>query len=218
VAYRETIIGSIKHEYKHVKQTGGHGQYAHMCIWIEPGESGAGLQFENKVVGGRIPKEYIPAIKRGIVEVMAKGPFAEYPMVDVKVVVFDGSAHEVDSSEQAFRTCGAQGFREACIKAGMELLEPIMCVEVTAPMDYTGTITGSLCGKRGKVVKMDTKGDEAVLRAWVPLEEMFGYASELRTLTSGRGEFTMHFERYEAVPYILAEKIMKARREAKAKA
>ncbi len=214
VAYRETIIGSTEHEHKHVKQSGGHGQYAHMKIFIEPGVVGAGLQFENKITGGRIPREYIPAIKRGIIEAMEKGPFAKFPMVDVKVTLFDGSAHDVDSSEHAFRTCGLIGFRDACIKAGLELLEPVMAVEVTAPQDFTGALTGSLCSKRGKIVQMDLKDDMAVMRARVPLDEMFGYASEVRTLTSGRGEFTMHFDRYEAMPHILAEEVVEVRRKA----
>jgi elongation factor G len=215
VAYRETVIGSVEHEHKHVKQTGGHGQYAHVVFTVEPGEPGEGLQFENKVTGGRIPREYIPAVKRGIVEAMQEGPYAGFPMVDVKVVLLDGSAHEVDSSEQAFRTCAVAGFRDACRKAGLQLLEPVMSVEATAPEEFTGPITGSLCGKRGKVVGMDAKDRYSVLRARVPLEEMFGYSTELRTLTSGRGEFTMQFENYEAVPFSLAEEIVKAREQMK---
>jgi elongation factor G len=212
VAYRETIIGPIEHVYKHVKQTGGHGQYAHMAIRVEPGSPGMGLRFIDKVPGGRIPREYIPAIERGIIDSMVEGPYAGFPMVDIKVIVFDGSAHEVDSSEQAFRTCGAIGFREACKKAGLELLEPIMTVEVVAADDYTGALTASLCSKRGKIIDMETKGKTSVLRARVPLAEMFGYSSELRNITSGRGEFTMHFDRYEAVPYSVAEEIVAARR------
>jgi len=215
VAYHETIIGSAQHEHKHVKQTGGHGQYAHVCLKVEPGEASSGLQFVNKVVGGRIPSEFIPAIKRGIVYSMAKGPFAEFPMVDVKVTVYDGSAHDVDSSEQAFRTCGRTAFLEACRKAGMVLIEPVMIVEVASPADYIGTVTSSLCGKRGKIVAMDNKGNTAVLRARVPLEEMFGYASEVRTITSGMGDFTMHFDKYEAVPHVIAERIVEERAEKK---
>jgi len=215
VAYRETIIGSVDHEYKHVKQTGGHGQYAHVCMEVEPGEPGSGLQFVNKVVGGRIPAEYVPAIKRGIISAMLRGPLAEFPMVDVQVVVYDGSAHDVDSSEAAFRTCGKTCFREACLKAGIELIEPVMVVEVVSPADYIGTVTASLCGKRGKIIGMDTKGTTTVLRASVPLEEMFGYASEVRTITSGMGEFSMQFDKYEAVPHSIAEKIVKERSEKK---
>lgn len=212
VAYRETVIGSIEHDYKHVKQTGGHGQFAHIKILVEPGEPGAGLQFENKVVGGNIPRQFIPAVRKGVVDAMAEGPYAGFPMVDVAVTLIDGSSHEVDSSEQAFRTCAFTGFRQACGKAGLELLEPVMNVEVVAPDEYTGAITGSLCSKRGRIVNMETRGKTAILSARVPLGEMFGYSSELRNSTSGRGEFTMHFERYEAVPYSLAEEIVESRK------
>jgi elongation factor G len=214
VAYRETIIGSVEQDYRHVKQTGGHGQYAHVVLRVEPAAPGSGLHFENRVVGGRIPREYIPAVERGVVDAMAEGPYAKYPMVDIRVVLIDGSAHEVDSSEQAFRHCGATGFREACKRAGIELLEPVMSVEVVTPEDYTGAVTSSLCSKRGRIVNMEAKGKTSILTAEVPLGEMFGYASELRNLTSGRGEFTMHFERYEAVPYSIAEEIVEARRKA----
>ena len=216
VAYRETISSAVDHEHRYVKQTGGRGQYAHMVFRIEPSKPGSGLQFEDEIKGGKISREYLRAIERGIIDAMAKGPYAGFPMVDIKAVVYDGSMHEVDSSEQAFRTCGAAGFREACRKAGLELLEPMMSVEVTAPEDYTGAVTRSLAGKRGKIVSMETKGNAAILRARVPLAEMFGYASELRNITSGRGNFTMHFEHYETVPYGLAEEIVEARRKAKA--
>lgn len=216
VAYRETISSAVDHEHRYVKQTGGRGQYAHMVFRIEPSKPGSGLQFEDEIKGGKISREYLRAIERGIIDAMAKGPYAGFPMVDIKAVVYDGSMHEVDSSEQAFRTCGAAGFREACRKAGLTLLEPMMSVEVTAPEDYTGAVTGSLAGKRGKIVSMETKGNAAILRARVPLAEMFGYASELRNITSGRGNFTMHFEHYETVPYGLAEEIVEARRKAKA--
>jgi len=215
VAYRETVVGTVDHEYKHSKQTGGHGQYAHVKIEVRPAEPGSGLHFEDRVTGGRIPKEYIPAVERGVVDAMAEGPYAGFPMVDVHVVLLDGSHHEVDSSEMAFRTCARQAFRDACRKAGLELLEPVMSVEVTAPEDYTGAITGSLCSKRGQVVDMESRGRASITRARVPLAEMFGYSSELRNATSGRGEFTMHFEHYEAVPYALAEEIVEARKEQK---
>jgi elongation factor G len=214
VAYRETIIGPVEHSYKHVKQTGGHGQYAHVCMRVDPGAPGSGFRFTNAVVGGRIPREYIPAVERGIVDAMAEGPYAKFPMVDISVTVFDGSSHEVDSSEQAFRICATIGFREACRKAGLELLEPIMTVEVVAPEDYTGAVTSSLCSKRGKIMNMEAKGKICILTARVPLAEMFGYASELRNITSGRGEFSMHFEHYAAVPYSIAEEIVTARRKA----
>jgi len=215
VAYRETILATVEHEYKHVKQTGGRGQYAHMVFRIEPTKPGSGFQFEDEITGGKITREYLNAIERGILEIMAEGPYAGYPMVDLKVTVLDGSMHEVDSSEQAFRACGRQGFREACKRAGLELLEPMMSVEVTAAESYTGSITGSLCSKRGRIVSMDTKAGATLLRGRVPLAEMFGYASDLRSLTSGRGTFTMHFEHYEAVPYALSEEIVEARKAAK---
>ena len=212
VAYKETILASAHKDHRHVKQTGGRGQFAHMVIDIEPSDPGSGLQFESRITGGNISREYIRAIEHGIVDAMLEGPYAGYPVVDVKVVLLDGSMHDVDSSEQAFRTCGFDGFRAACRDAGLELLEPIMGVEVTAAEAYTGAITGSLCARRGKIVSLEAKGNAAILTAMVPLSQMFGYASELRTLTSGRGQFTMHFERYEAVPYDLAEEIVAARR------
>jgi len=197
VAYRETVVGSVEHVHKLVKQTGGHGQYAHVKIEVRPAEPGSGLHFEDRVTGGRIPKEFIPAIERGVVDAMAKGPYAGFPMVDVFVVLLDGSSHDVDSSEMAFRTCARQAFRDACKKAGLQLLEPVMSVEVTAAEDYTGAITGSLCSKRGQIIDMELRGKASITRARVPLAEMFGYSSELRNSTSGRGEFTMQFEHYE---------------------
>jgi elongation factor G len=212
VSYRETILSAIEHDYKHVKQTGGHGQYAHIVFKIEPAQPGSGFHFENEVVGGRIPNNYIPAIERGIVDAMAAGPYAGFPMVDIRTTILDGSHHEVDSSDQAFRTCAATGFREACRRAGLELLEPVMDVEVTAPEDYIGAIAGSLCAKRGRIVTMETKGKTSILQARVPLAGMFGYSTELRNITSGRGQFTMHFENYEAVPYSLAEEIIESRK------
>ena len=215
VAYRETILAPVDHEYKHVKQTGGRGQYAHMVFRIEPTAPGSGFQFEDTVTGGKITREYLAAIQRGIVEEMAAGPYAGFPMVDILVTVEDGSMHEVDSSEQAFRTCGRMGFREACRVAGLELLEPIMNVEVTAPEEHTGPITGNLCSKRGRILGMESRANAVILRAMVPLAEMFGYASEVRNLTSGRGTFTMQFEHYETVPYSIAEQIVEDRRAAR---
>ncbi len=212
VAYRETILGALEHAYRHVKQTGGRGQYAHMVFRIEPTEPGSGFQFEDEVSGGKISREYLAAIERGVVEEMAAGPYAGFPMVDVRMTVIDGSMHEVDSSEQAFRTCGRMGFREACLTAGMELLEPIMHVEVTVPDEYTGSVTGNLCSKRGRILGMEPRANASVLQAEVPLAEMFGYASEIRNMTSGRGTFTMQFERYESVPYATAERIVEERK------
>lgn len=215
VSYRETIIGPVEHEYKHIKQTGGHGQYAHIIFKIEPAEPGSGFHFVNEVVGGRIPNYYIPPIERGIVDAMAEGPYAGFPMVDIRATILDGSFHEVDSSDQAFRICASTGFREACRRAGLELLEPVMDVEVTGPEEFIGGVTGSLCSKRGRIVCMETKGKTSVLQARVPLAEMFGYATDLRNITSGRGSFTMHFENYEAVPYSIAEDIIESRRQSR---
>ena len=212
VAYRETILGAVEHEHKLVKQTGGRGQYAHIIFRLEPVGPGEGFQFENRVTGGRIPREYIPAIKKGFIDAMAEGPLAGYPMVDLRVTLLDGSFHEVDSSEQAFRTCARQALRAAAVRAGVELLEPVMSVEVIVPEEFVGQVSGSLAAKRGKVLGMEAKGRRAVVRARVPLAEMFGYSSELRNITSGRGEFAMHFERYEAVPYAIAEEIASSRR------
>jgi len=211
VAYRETIIGTVEYDHKHVKQTGGHGQYAHIKFRIEPAEAGSGFHFVNEIREGRIPNNYIPAIERGMIDAMSEGAYAGFPMVDVRVVVLDGSFHEVDSSDQAFRTCASTGFREACGRAGLELLEPVMSVEVTGPDEHIGGMTGSLCSKRGKITNLETKGKTSILQARVPLAEMFGYATEIRSITSGRGEFTMHFENYEAVPFALAEEIKEKR-------
>jgi len=216
VAYRETIVAAVDHEHRLVKQTGGRGQFAHIVFRIEPSGPGEGFQFEDRITGGAIAREYLAAIERGIVDAMLKGPYAGFPMVDVRVVVYDGSMHEVDSSEQAFRSCGRAGFLEACHHAGLQLLEPVMNVEATAPGSHTGAITSSLGAKRGRIVEMQTRGDLAVVGALVPLSEMFGYASELRSLTSGRGSFTMQFEHYEAVPFSIAEKIVDERRAAQA--
>jgi elongation factor G len=218
VAYRETIMKPIVHEHKHVKQTGGRGQYAHMVIRLEPGKPGSGLEFSSEVVGGRIPREYVSAIERGIIDAMVEGPYAGYPVTDIKVAVLDGSTHDVDSSDMAFRTCGAAGFRDACRKSGMRLLEPIARIEATLPEDATGPVTGSLCGKRGKILEMETKGKTSVLRAEVPIAEMFGYSSELRSLTSGRGDFSMQFAEYAPVPASVAEKVLAARAEKTRKA
>ncbi len=210
VAYRETATAEVEYEHRHVKQTGGRGQYAHVVIRLQPGEPGSGLQFEEKVSGGRIPREFIPAVRRGVVEATAEGPHGGYPVVDVAVTLLDGSAHEVDSSEQAFRTCGAAAFREALRRAGPRVLEPYMAVEVTVPEEQTGTVMGDLASRRGQILGVEQKGGVQILRAKVPLAEMFGYSTELRSMTSGRGTFTMHFERYELVPHELAEQLRAA--------
>ncbi|MFO8034418.1 MAG: elongation factor G [Candidatus Bipolaricaulota bacterium] len=207
VAYRETATAAVEYEHRHVKQTGGRGQYAHVVFRLQPGEPGSGLQFEEKVVGGRIPREFVPAVRRGVVEATAEGPLAGFPVVDVSVMLVDGSAHDVDSSEQAFRMCGAAAFREALRRAEPRVLEPYMLVEVTVAEEYTGTVMGNLASRRGRILGVEQKGGAQVLRAKAPLAEMFGYSTELRSMTSGRGTFTMHFERYEQVPQELAEEL-----------
>jgi elongation factor G len=212
VAYKETITipQRIRHRYK--KQSGGRGQFAEVEFTIEPLGPGAGFDFVNKIVGGAIPKEYIPAVERGILETMRKGIYAGYPGVDIRVTLTDGAFHEVDSSERAFHICASQAFKHAFIKASPVLLEPIMDVCVVAPSDCAGGISGSLCGRRGQITGMDSQGTTQTTRARLPLAEMFGYATELRTLTSGRANFTMEFEHYEAVPYSVAEEIIERRK------
>jgi len=212
VAYRETITTAMEGPYKHVKQSGGRGQYAHVCLRIEPQNAGLGFVFENEVKGGNIPAEYIPAIEKGVIKAMEHGPCGGYPVVDVKVTVYDGSYHEVDSNEFAFVECARVCFRNLFLKGDPELLEPIMDVEVTVPEDYMGAATGSICQRRGRVEGMEDKGGVKLVRGFVPLGEMFGYSSAIRTATQGRGSFTMHFEHYEAVPFELAESIMEKRR------
>ncbi len=211
VAYRETVVGSVVYEHRHVKQTGGRGQYAHVVMRVEPGEED-GLRFETQVTGGRIPREYFPSIERGIADVMAQGPYAGFPMVRVKVTILDGSSHEVDSSDIAFRTCGAVAFREACRRAGLALLEPVMAVEVVAPEEHTGAVTATFYAKRGRILTLEKERRTVVVRAEAPLAEMFGYSSDLRNLTSGHGVFSMHFARYEPAPSLVVERVLKERR------
>ncbi|HUW31854.1 MAG TPA: elongation factor G [Planctomycetota bacterium] len=218
VAYRETITGEAEINRKFVKQTGGRGQYAHVVIDLEPLEPGQGFEFVDEVSGGRIPREFIPAVQKGIIDAMATGVYAQYPVVDVRVTLLDGSFHEVDSSERAFRTCAAMAFKEAFTTAAPELLEPVMSVTVITPSEHSGAINGHLCSKRGRILGMETEGSTHTIKAMVPLSEMFGYATDLRTMTQGRAVFTMHFEHYEAVPYSIAEEIVEERRKRKKEA
>ncbi len=215
VAYRETIYHKVTEVTKYVKQSGGHGQYAHIEMEIEPLPPGKGFEFINKIVGGVVPKEYIPAIERGVIDAMAKGPYAGFPVVNVRCTLIDGSYHEVDSSEMAFRIAGSIGFKAAFQKAGPKLLEPVMSVEVTASEEYLGVITGSIATKRGKILSMDAKNGTRIVKAQVPLAEMFGYTNELRNITSGRGSASMHFDHYEAVPFSIAEEIVEKRKNGK---
>lgn len=208
VAYKETIKGKAVAEGKFIRQTGGRGQYGHAVIEVEPLERGQGFVFENAIVGGVIPKEFIPAVEEGVKEAMQNGVLAGYPVVDVKVKLFDGSYHEVDSSEMAFKIAGSMAFKEAAKKAGLVLLEPIMEVEVETPEDYVGDVIGDLNSRRGRIVGMENKGVITAIRAYVPLAEMFGYATTLRSLTQGRGTFIMKFSHYDEVPQHIAEQIV----------
>lgn len=215
VAYRETIYHKVTETTKLVKQTGGHGQYAHVVMEIEPLPPGKGFEFINKIVGGAIPREYIPAVEKGIIDAMEKGPYAGFPVVNVRCTLIDGSYHEVDSSEIAFRAAASMCFKSAFQKAGPKLLEPVMLVDITTAEDYLGAITGSIATKRGKILNMDLKNGTRIVKAQVPLTEMFGYTSELRNITSGRASASMHFDHYEAVPYSIAEEIVARRQQEK---
>ena len=212
VAYRETIGKTIeKHEVRFIRQTGGSGQYAVVVIRMEPGEPGGGYEFLDKVVGGSVPKEYIPAVDAGIQEAMESGVLAGFPVVDVKVSLIDGKYHDVDSSERAFKIAGSIAFKEAMRKAGPKLLEPVMAVEVVTPDDYVGDVMGNLNSRRGRVEHMEPRGNAQTVTAKVPLSEMFGYATDLRSMSQGRATFTMQFERYEDVPQSIAGAIVDAR-------
>src|SRR5690606_2889708 len=209
VAYRETIRKPVRQEGKFVRQSGGRGQYGHCVLEIEPQERGAGYVFENAIVGGVIPKEYIPAIDKGIQEAMQNGVVAGFPMVDVKVRVVDGSYHEVDSNEMAFKIAGSMGFKEGTAKASPVLLEPIMKVEVVTPEEYMGDVMGDLNRRRGLVQGMDDSPSGKVVNAQVPLAEMFGYATDLRSQTQGRATYTMEFDHYAEAPQSVAEAVIK---------
>jgi elongation factor G len=214
VAYRETATQVADGQYKHVKQSGGRGQYAHVCMRLEPLPAGSGFEFVNEVVGGRIPSNFIPSVQKGVAKAMQKGPYAGYPVVDVRVVLYDGSYHEVDSSDFAFQEAGRACFCELFSKASPVILEPVMSVEAVTPEEFMGAVTGSICQRRGRVETMEDKGHQKVITGMVPLGEMFGYATALRSLTQGRAGFSMQFEHYEAVPFFLTEEIIKARRKA----
>jgi elongation factor G len=209
VAYRETIRTGVEQEHKFVRQSGGRGQYGHVYLRIEPLEAGSGYEFANEIVGGAVPKEYIPAVDKGIQEQMENGVVAGYPVVDVKVTLYDGSYHDVDSSEMAFKIAGSMGFREGAAKANPVLLEPIMKVEVVTPEDYMGDVMGDLNRRRGLPQGMDDTPAGKVIRAEVPLAEMFGYATDLRSMSQGRAVYTMEFQKYSEVPQNVADLVMK---------
>jgi elongation factor G len=208
VAYRETINKLQEAESKYIRQTGGRGQYGHVVLTVEPQEPGKGYEFVNKIVGGVIPREYIPAIDKGIKEAMTSGTLAGYPVVDIKVTVTDGSFHEVDSSEMAFKIAGSMAFKDACKKANPVILEPIMKTEVVVPEEYMGDVIGDLNSRRGKIASMDFKNKVQHIKANVPLAEMFGYSTSLRSLTQGRGNYGMEPSHYEEVPKQIADKIL----------
>jgi elongation factor G len=207
VAYRETVSKEAKVDYTHKKQTGGSGQFARVKLTIEPNEQGAGYEFINKVVGGNIPKEFIPGVQKGVQSVIDAGILAGFPILDVKVTLTDGASHDVDSSVMAFEIASRAAFREGAMKAGPKLLEPMMKVEAVTPEDYVGGIIGDLTGRRGQVRGQETRGNAVVISAMVPLANMFGYVSTLRSMSQGRAQFTMEFDHYSQVPQAVAEEV-----------
>jgi elongation factor G len=209
VAYRETIRTPVEQEGKFVRQSGGRGQYGHVYIKIEPREPGEGYEFVNAIVGGVVPKEYIPAVDKGIQEQMENGVIAGYPVVDCKVTLYDGSYHDVDSSEMAFKIAGSMAFKEGAAKAKPVLLEPVMKVEVVTPEEYMGDVMGDLNRRRGLPQGLDDSAMGKIIRAEVPLAEMFGYATELRSMSQGRATYSMEFEKYAEVPNNVAEAVIK---------
>ena len=211
VAYRETVGKRVeKIEGRFVRQTGGRGQYGHAVINLEPSEPGEGYEFLDKIVGGKIPREYIPSVDLGIQEAMESGVLAGYPVVDIRIELVDGSYHDVDSSEMAFKVAGSMAFKNAMQRAKPKLLEPVMAVEVVTPEDYLGDVMGDLSSRRGRVEGMEPRGNAQSVRARVPLATMFGYATDLRSMSQGRATFTMQFDRYEEVPQAIASEIVSA--------
>lgn len=208
VAYRETISQKASAEGKYIRQTGGRGQYGHVILEVEPNVKGAGYKFVNKIVGGIIPKEYIPAVDKGIRETMDSGVIAGYPVCDVIVTLYDGSYHEVDSSEIAFKIAGSIAFKEAFKKASPLILEPIMEVEVVTPEEFMGDVIGNLNARRGKIERVEKRGKAQAIKSFVPLAGMFGYSTDLRSLTQGRATYTMQFSSYEPVPNNLKDDIL----------
>jgi elongation factor G len=207
VSYRETISGKAEAEGKYIRQTGGRGQYGHVCLEIEPMERGKGYEFVNDIVGGSIPREYIPAIDKGIQEAMANGVIAGYPVNDLKVIITDGSFHEVDSSEMSFKIAASMAFKDAFKKANPQILEPIMDVEVVTPEEFMGDIIGNLSSRRGRIENLEKRGKATHIRCFVPLADMFGYSTDLRSMSQGRSTYTMQFAKYEPVPNIIKDQI-----------
>lgn len=211
VAYKETIKKKVKIEGKFIRQSGGKGQFGHVWLEIEPKEAGAGFEFVNKIVGGAIPREYIPAVQNGVEEALSNGVLGGYPVLDIKVTLFDGSYHEVDSSEMAFKIAGSMAFKDGCKKADPVLLEPIMKVEVTVPEEYMGDVIGDMNSRRGRIEGMEARAGAQVVRGYVPLAEMFGYATDLRSSTQGRATYAMEMHHFEEVPKSVAEKVLGAK-------
>jgi elongation factor G len=207
VAYRETLTRKTEIDYTHKKQTGGTGQFARVKFNVEPNEAGKGFEFVSKIVGGAVPKEYIPGVEKGLNSVMNSGPLAGFPVVDVRVELIDGAYHDVDSSALAFEIASRAAFREALQKGGAVLLEPIMKVEVVTPEDYTGSVIGDLTGRRGQIQGQDMRGNAIVVNAMVPLASMFSYVNTLRSFSQGRANFTMQFDHYEQVPTAIAAEV-----------
>ena len=207
VAYRETITKRAEVDYTHKKQSGGSGQFARVKLVFTPGEKGSGFKFDTKVVGGTVPKEYIPGVEKGLNSAVQTGVIAGFPMVDLVAQLVDGAYHEVDSSALAFEIASRAAFKEGIAKAGPQLLEPVMRVEVVTPEDYMGDIIGDLNSRRGQITGMEPRGNGQVINAMVPLATMFGYVNTLRSLSQGRAQFTMHFDHYEPVPQMVAEEI-----------
>jgi len=210
VAYRETVTRKVENiEYRHIKQTGGSGQFAVVKVTIEPSGPGGGYQFEDDISGGRIPREYIQPVNQGIQSALDAGVLAGYPTVDVKVSLTDGQYHDVDSSEMAFKIAGQMVFRKAAQLARPVLLEPIMAVEVVTPEDYMGDVIGDLSSRRGRIEGMEANGNAQIVRSQVPLSEMFGYSTDLRSRTQGRATYTMQFHSYQQVPEAISQEIIK---------
>jgi elongation factor G len=208
VAYRETVTRAAKQEGRYIRQTGGRGQFGHVWLSVEPGEKAKGIEFVNKIVGGAIPREYISAVEKGVREAAESGVVAGYPVVDVKITLFDGSYHEVDSSEMAFKIAGSMAFKAACHNASPILLEPIMAVEVVTPEDFMGDVIGDLSSRRGRIQKIEARGNTQVIACHVPLAQMFGYATDLRSKTQGRATYTMQFDHYEPAPLSVSEEVV----------
>jgi elongation factor G len=209
VAYRETFRASAQVEGKFVRQSGGRGQFGHVWIEFSPNEEGKGFEFENAIVGGVVPREYIPAVQAGLEDSLDRGVLAGYPLIDIKAKLFDGSYHDVDSNEMAFKIAASMALKNAVSKCQPVILEPIMKVEVVIPEEYMGDIMGDVTSRRGRVEGMEARGNTQVVKAMVPLSEMFGYATSLRSNTQGRGTFSMHFDHYEETPKSISEEIIK---------